>query len=85
MVVLYVVNGNERYHQPTARSPCCHSCPRPVALLLRLLAVEQTPWLDDKHVVFGEVIDGARTVKDIELLGSNSGKTSKAVRALALF
>lgn len=31
-------------------------------------------------MVFGEVIDGARTVKDIELLGSNSGKPSKTVR-----
>lgn len=46
---------------------------------------EQTPWLDDKHVVFGEVIDGARTVKDIELLGSSSGKTSKTVRCFILF
>lgn len=53
------------------------------SLLMLLPASEQTPWLDDKHVVFGEVIDGARTVKDIELLGSNSGKTSKPVRALA--
>eukprot|EP00752_Nemacystus_decipiens_P008995 g8030.t1 len=44
------------------------------------ICVAKTPWLDDKHVVFGEVVDGARTVKDIELLGSNSGKTSKAIK-----
>ncbi|CAM9867017.1 unnamed protein product [Scytosiphon promiscuus] len=43
------------------------------------ITVAKTPWLDDKHVVFGEVIDGARTVKDIELLGSSSGKPSKKV------
>ncbi|CAN0150058.1 unnamed protein product, partial [Hapterophycus canaliculatus] len=44
------------------------------------ITVAKTPWLDDKHVVFGEVIDGARTVKDIELLGSNSGKPSKTIK-----
>jgi len=36
-----------------------------------------TPWLDGKHVVFGKVIDGLDIVKQIESLGSQSGKTSK--------
>ncbi|CAM9799410.1 unnamed protein product [Ectocarpus fasciculatus] len=44
------------------------------------ICVAKTPWLDDKHVVFGEVIDGARTVKDIELLGSSGGKPSKKIK-----
>ncbi|CAB1103120.1 unnamed protein product [Ectocarpus sp. CCAP 1310/34] len=44
------------------------------------ICVAKTPWLDDKHVVFGEVIDGARTVKDIELLGSSGGKPSKQIK-----
>lgn len=34
-----------------------------------------TPWLDGKHVVFGEVTDGYDVVKAVESLGSNSGAT----------
>ena len=38
-----------------------------------------TKWLDGKHVVFGEVTKGMEVVKEIEKLGSQSGKTSKKV------
>jgi peptidylprolyl isomerase len=38
-----------------------------------------TPWLDGRHVVFGQVIEGMDLVKQIEALGSDSGRTSKKI------
>ncbi|MGI5336589.1 peptidylprolyl isomerase [Streptomyces sp. CA-181903] len=38
-----------------------------------------TPWLDGKHVVFGEVAEGQELVKRIEALGSHSGALKAAV------
>ncbi|TYJ54724.1 peptidyl-prolyl cis-trans isomerase [Cryptococcus floricola] len=39
----------------------------------------KTPWLDGKHVVFGEVTSGQDLVQQIEKLGSNSGSVAKPV------
>lgn len=39
----------------------------------------KTSWLDNRHVVFGSVVEGMDVVKKIEALGSQSGKTSKKI------
>lgn len=36
-------------------------------------------WLDGKHVVFGEVVEGADVVKQIESYGTQGGKTTKSI------
>ncbi|XP_010941286.1 peptidyl-prolyl cis-trans isomerase CYP19-1 [Elaeis guineensis] len=38
-----------------------------------------TSWLDGKHVVFGQVVEGLDVVRSIEKVGSQSGRTSKPV------
>ncbi|GLV41285.1 Cyclophilin 1 [Carabus blaptoides fortunei] len=39
----------------------------------------KTSWLDNRHVVFGAVVEGMDVVKKLEALGSQSGKTSKKI------
>ncbi|KAJ8623763.1 hypothetical protein MRB53_032293 [Persea americana] len=43
------------------------------------ICTERTPWLDGKHVVFGQVVDGHNVVKAMEKVGSNSGMTTLPV------
>lgn len=39
----------------------------------------KTSWLDNRHVVFGCVVEGMDVVKKLESMGSQSGKTSKKI------
>jgi len=44
------------------------------------ITVKETPHLDGKHVVFGEVLEGyGDVVERMEKVGSQSGETSKKV------
>lgn len=43
------------------------------------LTFTATPWLDNKHTIFGQVVKGLEVLKSIEKLGSRSGKTSEEV------
>lgn len=43
------------------------------------LTFTATPWLDGKHTIFGQVVQGMDVLESIESLGSRSGKTSEQV------
>lgn len=70
---------------PPASLPyqCC-TCAResPIADHRELLAgvvQAQTDWLDGKHVVFGNVVSGLDVMREMEAVGSESGKPKKKV------
>ena len=41
------------------------------------ITFKETPWLNGRHTVFGEVLEGFDVVDELEKIGSGSGKTSK--------
>ena len=44
------------------------------------LTFVETPWLDGKHTIFGEVEEGMETVSALEKRGSRGGETSEPLR-----
>lgn len=43
------------------------------------ITLTRTDWLDNKHVVFGQVIQGIEVVRKIEAFGTKSGKPTKKI------
>ena len=44
------------------------------------LTFAETPWLDDKHTVFGEIVDGMDVMAALEKCGSRDGRTSEELK-----
>ena len=43
------------------------------------ITLRKLPNLDNKHVVFGKIVDGLNTLKQIEKMGCDSGIPTKKV------
>lgn len=43
------------------------------------ICTADTFWLDGKHVVFGNVVEGMNVIRDIESHGSRSGATDQKI------
>jgi cyclophilin family peptidyl-prolyl cis-trans isomerase len=41
-----------------------------------------TPWLDGKHTIFGEVVEGQDTVKKLEAVGSPQGRPKEELKII---
>jgi len=39
-----------------------------------------TPWLDGKHTIFGEIVEGTEALQALEAAGSQSGRTSEPLK-----
>jgi len=41
------------------------------------LTFKETPWLDGKHTIFGEVVEGGGTLKELEKRGTRAGRPTE--------
>ena len=46
---------------------------------LLFICTSKTSWLDNRHVVFGTIVDGFDVVRKVESLGSRSGNASAKI------
>ena len=46
------------------------------------ITFKATPWLDGKHTIFGEVVEGQDTVKKLEAAGSPQGKPTEELKII---
>lgn len=44
------------------------------------LTFVETPWLDDKHTVFGEIVEGMDTMGALEKRGTGNGQTTEELK-----
>ena len=44
------------------------------------LTFKETPWLDGRHTIFGEVVEGMDVLKKLEAAGSQSGATTEPLK-----
>jgi peptidyl-prolyl cis-trans isomerase B (cyclophilin B) len=44
------------------------------------LTFVETPWLDNNHTIFGEVVEGRDVLQKLEAAGSREGRTSEPLR-----
>jgi peptidylprolyl isomerase len=72
-------NTNGSQFVSSRRDTTCCCCSMAHTPSRQFITTVVTSWLDGKHTVFGEVVDGMDVVKAIEKEGTDSGKTRSTI------